>query len=281
MHHTFVRLILTGFALSAVPHGVLSAQPARHATDVEVLVNGVPQRRYAHNGRWYVEALNGRAYAIRMRNPYPVRVAVAVSVDGLNTIDARHTAAAAGRKWVIEPYQTITISGWQVNSAEARRFEFTTEARSYGRALGQTANLGVISAVFFKERAAVVAREWPGDRGERDSQNERSARSAPQAPETAAAGAPAANPVEAPSAKRSAVDEYAATGMGDRTSHAVRQLWLDLENAPSHTIDIRYEFRPQLVSLGILPSASVVDPLERRERAHGFEAGFSPEVPLR
>ena len=68
---------------------------------------------------------------------------MALSVDGLNTIDARHTAAADARKWVIEPYQTVTISGWQVNSAEARRFEFTTEARSYGQALGQTANLGV------------------------------------------------------------------------------------------------------------------------------------------
>ena len=282
MHHTFVRLIITGLALSAAPHGVLSAQPVRHdVAEVEVLVNGVPQRRYAHNGRWYVEALNGRTYAIRMRNPYPVRVAVALSVDGLNTIDARHTPAAVGRKWVIEPYQTITISGWQVNSAEARRFEFTTEARSYGQALGQTANLGVISAVFFKERAAVVAREWSADRGEPASQNERAARSAPQGPESAAAGAAAANPVDAPSTKRSAVDEYAATGMGDRTSHAVRQVWLDLENAPAQTIDIRYEFRPQLVRLGILPAASAVDPLQRRERARGFESGFSPEVPRR
>lgn len=273
MHHTFVRLIVAGLALSAASHGVLSAQPVRHGgAEVEVLVNGVPQRRYAHNGRWYVEALNGRTYAIRMRNPYPVRVAVALAVDGLNTIDARHTAAAVGRKWVIEPYQTITISGWQVNSAEARRFEFTTEARSYGQALGQTANLGVISAVFFKERAAVVAREWPGDRGERESQN--SARNAPQAPETAAGSA-----VETPSTRRSAVDEYAATGMGERTSHAVRQVWLDLENAPAHSIDIRYEFRPQLVRLGILPSASGGASLQRRERARGFEAAFSPEVP--
>lgn len=282
MHHRLVRLIMAGLALSAAPHGVLSAQPARHdAAAVEVLVNGIPQRRYAHNGRWYVEALNGRTYAIRMRNPYPVRVAVALSVDGLNTIDARHTAAAVGRKWVIEPYQTITISGWQVNSAEARRFEFTTEARSYGQALGQTANLGVISAVFFRERAAVMAREWSGNRGKRDSQNERAALNPPQAPEAGAAGAPAANPVEAPSAKRSAVDEYAATGMGERTGHPVRQVWLDLEPSPAQTINIRYEFRPQLVRLGILPSASVVDPLQRRERARGFEAGFSPEVPPR
>ena len=285
MNHTLAGFIMAGLALSAAPHDVL-AQPVRHGiaqdgiAQVEVLVNGIPQRRYAHNGRWYVEALNGRPYAIRMRNPYPVRVAVALSVDGLNTIDARHTAAADGRKWVIEPYQTLTISGWQVNSAEARRFEFTTEARSYGQALGQTENLGVISAVFFRERAAVVAREWPADRGERDSQNERSARNAPQAPAPAAGAAPPAT-AESSTTKRLASDDYAATGMGERTGHAVRQIWLDLENAPAQTIDIRYEFRPQLVKLGILPAAAVVDPLQRRERARGFEAGFSPEVPRR
>ena len=281
MNHALVRLFLAGLALSTAPHGVVSAESVRHDVgDVEVLVNGTPQRRYAHDGRWYIEALNGRTYAIRIRNPYPVRVGVALSVDGLNTIDARHTAAAAGRKWIIDPYQTITISGWQVNSAEARRFEFTTEARSYGQALGQTANLGVISAVFFKERAAVVVREWPADREERDGQhqNERAALNAPQ-PAQPAAGAAAQ--AESSPGKRSAVDEYAATGMGERTGHAVRQVWLDLETAPAHTIDIRYEFRPQLVKLGILPSASVVDPLRRRERARGFEAGFSPEVPLR
>ena len=131
MKPSIASLFVFGLAVSAGPHGVMSAQPVRHqAAGVDILVNGVPQRHYAHEGRWYVEALKGKEYAIRMRNPYPVRVAVALSVDGLNTIDARHTTAADARKWVIEPFQTVTISGWQVNSAEARRFEFTTEARS-------------------------------------------------------------------------------------------------------------------------------------------------------
>ena len=41
--------------------------------------------------------------------------------------------------------------------------------------------------------------------------------------------------------------------MGRRTDHAVTQVWLDLEDAPAQTVNIRYEFRPQLVKLGILP----------------------------
>ena len=271
MNHSFASLIVAGLALSAGPsHVVVSAQPRHHsAGDIDILVNGVPQKNYEHNGRWYVEALKGREYAIRIRNPYPVRVAVALSVDGLNTIDARHTAAADGRKWVIEPHQTITISGWQVNRAEARRFEFTTEAQSYGQALGQTANLGVITAVFFKERAAIVSRD---SRVEREAQNESGVPAAPAPEASAARGA---------TAKRQAVEEYAATGMGERMGHAVTQVWLDLETSPAQTVNIRYEFRPQLIRLGVLLATPIADPLSQRERARGFESGFSPEVPRR
>ena len=50
--------------------------------------------------------------------------------------------------------------------------------------------------------------------------------------------------------------------------------------ALAQTVNIRYEFRPQLVRLGILPPVPTADPLQRRERALGFEPGFSPEPPL-
>ena len=66
--------------------------------------------------------------------------------------------------------------------------------------------------------------------------------------------------------------------MGRQTDHAVEQVWLDLEESPSQVVNIRYEFRPQLVRLGIVP-APTADPLVRREGARGFEPGFSPEPP--
>ncbi|MGH9253111.1 MAG: hypothetical protein ACRD3C_00920 [Vicinamibacterales bacterium] len=266
MHHRFAYLIIASLALTAGPRAATSAASPRHPVgDVDILVNGTPQRRYAHDGRWYVEALKGREYAIRLRNPYAVRVAVALSVDGLNTIDARQTTAAAARKWVLDPYQTVTISGWQTSQTEARRFQFTTEARSYGQALGKTANLGVISAVFFKERAPTIIPDTSNEYAGRRAEAPRSSEPAEQ--EAAAAMG---------SDKR--VDgEYAATGMGRRAGHAVTQVWLDLEDAPVQTVNIRYEFHPQLVRLGILPSTPTADPLARRERARGFEPGFSPE----
>jgi hypothetical protein len=254
-----------------------------HAQDstVEILVNGAPQKRYFHDGRVYVEALKGREYAIRLRNPYPVRTAVALSVDGLNTIDAEHTTAVNARKWVLEPYQTTTISGWQISRLEARKFEFTTEPNSYAQALGKAANLGMISAAFFKERVAAVATESAyKDGARRQPQAGAEAASASQAPlgETAAGGQ--AFGVQS----RKMNEEYAATGMGERTDHAVTRIKMDLEATPAHTIDIRYEFHAQLVRLGIQQPRrheGTKDPLDRRERSRGFEAGFSPEPPRR
>jgi hypothetical protein len=209
MNRFFACCLLAGAAFAAYPHSVVSAS-SNPATNVDVLVGGVPQPRYLHDGRLYVEATKGRGYAIRLRNPYGVRVAVALSVDGLNTIDARQTTAAGARKWVLAPYQTVTISGWQTSKTHARRFEFTTEERSYGRALGKTANLGVIAAVFFKERGpAIVA----------DMRNERSR------PEAPAAAAPSEQASAAGrSQSKSADNEYAATGMGRRTDHAVERV---------------------------------------------------------
>src|SRR5918994_6112709 len=168
MNHRFAYLMCTALALAG--QIVMFADTIRRpAGDIDILVNGAAQPRYAHQGRWYVEALKGREYAIQIRNPYGVRVAVALSVDGLNTIDARQTTAKDARKWVLEPYQTVTISGWQTSRTEARRFEFTTEEHSYGQALGKSANLGVISAVFFKERVVKLFQEPSKDRARRQS----------------------------------------------------------------------------------------------------------------
>src|SRR6185436_3551064 len=163
------RLVLTAVALLLTTAAAIVAQDSSadrltkrySAFEVDVLVNGRPLRAYYERGRTYIEAVHGAEYELQVRNSSPERVAVALSVDGLNTIDARHTSAWNASKWVIEPYQTITISGWQVSSERARRFYFTNERDSYGAKLGQTDNLGVISAVFFKERRRIIPPPYP------------------------------------------------------------------------------------------------------------------------
>ena len=244
--------------LAAVPSWAESPVPGPR---VEILVDGQPVPQYPARGTVYVEAVKGRDYAIRLHNPFDVRVAVALSVDGLNTIDARRTAAKDASKWVLDPHETVVISGWQTGMNHARAFFFTSEQESYAQWLGKTRNMGVIAAVFFRERVAridpiVVP---PTERNQPRAEG--------------AAGAPAA-------AARQ--DEYAATGIGGRTDHAVRRIHLDLEDQPAATCAVRYEFRRQLVRLGVLPPVtSTPDPLWRREGARGFEPGFCPEPPPR
>ena len=65
--------------------------------------------------------------------------------------------------------------------------------------------------------------------------------------------------------------------VGQRTSHEVTQVWLDLENTAAHIVNVRYEFRPQLVRLGVIRDTRPNDTLERRERGRGFQPGFCPE----
>src|SRR5262249_40305302 len=144
---------------SATAHGEINSEPfdfepvpaADNGFSVEVLIDGAPVAEYAARGRRYIEAFERAEYELRIHNPSSSRVAVALAVDGLNTIDARHTSAWDAHKWVIEPYGTIHVRGWQMSSENARRFYFTTERDSYAAKLGQAANLGVISAVFFRE----------------------------------------------------------------------------------------------------------------------------------
>ncbi len=263
-------------AAPASSHGAPQVRPTPRP-DVEILVGGLVQPRHVHAGRLYVEALEGREYAIHLRNPSPLRVAVALSVDGLNTIDARESTAAAARKWVIDAFGSLTIRGWQTSRSEARRFLFTSEARSYGQALGRTANLGLITAVFFSERTPRVAAETAPD-GNAAGLARGVPPPAPPAvpPADATAGAAAVPAPAAETAARAQVDAFAATGMGHRTVHRVTEVSLELEDTPVRTVNLRYEFRPQLVRLGVLPGPHGVDPLTRRDAAQGFEPGFSP-----
>ena len=280
-HQILTALLLaTGAANASSPSGF----------GLEVLVDGRERPELAARGSVYVEALRGRDYALRLSNPTGTRVAVALSVDGLNTIDSRHTTARDARKWVLAPYETVIIPGWQVSNAASRKFVFTGEPGSYGAALGKTADLGVIEAVFFRERLPYRVERWSeGQEDRRISSNEKDGRL--DAETAAPAGA-----VQAPAPSESAArdhlqksssadssagaklsDEYAATGMGRQTQFGVTQVDLELETEPAAIVRLRYEFRSQLIALGVLPRDPDPSRVARREGARGFEE-FCPEV---
>lgn len=256
--------------------GTYAAESAGYTMDV--LVDGTPLQEYAARGARYIEALKGREYSVRLCNRTGERVAIALSVDGLNSIDARTTSAAAARKWILGPYETITLDGWQTSAATARRFFFTTEEQSYGAWLGRTKNLGLIAAAVFREKThPLVALQGDERRDEPRrplAQGDASGAPAPEAKQKDSAQAE-------PGLRSQAVppSDLAATGIGAETSHPVRQIFFDSEDSPAAVLELRYEYHAGLVRLGILPEDGLcTDPLSRRERARGFEEpGFAPD----
>lgn len=214
----------TASAQNSQSERVITSKRVRYPNfELDVVVDGRPLVEYHESGRIYVNALQGAEYELRLRNPLPDRVAVALSVDGLNTIDAEQTSAWNASKWVIEPYQTITISGWQMSSERARRFYFTTERDSYAAKLGRKANVGVITAVFFRERRRGI----PITRG-------------------TSGPVPAAEPELRAEASRDRAaatgNSKAATGIGRSVRHDVRSIDMDLDSRPAAELTVRYAF---------------------------------------
>ena len=264
----------------------------RGGYSMEILIGGTPVYEYAARGTSYIEALKNREYSVRLRNRTPERIAIALSVDGLNSIDARTTTAGEARKWVLGPYETITLDGWQTSSATARRFFFTTEEKSYGNWLGRTQNLGLVAAAVFRERRQPIS-IYSGPRyGEPRLQREEGkargdeamsgpAPMAPPAPMGQAGGAEAEGSImpRRPDDVSKKSDDLAATGIGQETSHPVREVFFDSEDSPAAVLELRYEYRDSLVRLGVLPAdGRCCDSLSRRERARGFqEPGFAPD----
>jgi hypothetical protein len=249
--------------------------------DVEVVVGGSTLEAMYGRGRRYVEAREGSEYELVVRNPLPVRVAVALSVDGLNTIDARRTSSWESSKWVIEPYGTVRIKGWQTSSTNARRFYFTTERDSYASKLGRASDLGVITAVFYRENAPRRVLPPPRPYYEEDGSAEPRSRSeAPAERESRGRdGAKSGDSAGATAVGPRRNDDYAATGMGRSTRYDVEWIQMRLERSPAAEITIRYEYRDTLIRLGLLPRYDRdEDALRRRERARGFEdRRYSPE----
>ncbi|MCP4898000.1 MAG: hypothetical protein GY906_13590 [bacterium] len=222
---------------------------------IEVLVGGRPLTEYAARNTSYIEARRTAEYSIRVQNHTNRRIAVALSVDGLNTINALTTTAAKASKWVLNPYQTITVDGWQTGSDTARKFFFATEDSSYGAWLDNTTNLGIIEAVVFREKRKLIAL--------RERRSERGCDKASPSSQSAVEGESALS------------DEIAATGIGDQIDNRVVRVQMKTESRPVADLRLRYEYREQLVELGVLHDRRH---LNRRERARGFaDYEYSPD----
>ncbi len=259
-----LALLLAAAAVLAPPG--LRAN-ALEGFSISVLVDGVPAPEYGGRGRVYIEALEGKEFVIRICNPSSERVAVALSVDGRNVVDAKRTTALDAAKWVLGPGQTADVPGWQVSGSTARKFFFTETSKSYAKWLGDTSNVGTIEAVFYREKRRTPIHAWKDEPAQRKKA---------ESPAPSAAGEAGALQDSAASSSTRAreADRFAATGIGDQTAFPVEWVAFEEDPAPAARIALRYEFRPELVRLGLLPR---VRDLYARDGARGFEHEYAPD----
>jgi hypothetical protein len=306
----FLPALVVGSVLTVAAAPLFAA--SRQGFDLSVLVSGSQTPEYEHGGRVYIEALKGTNFSLRVHNPTCQRIAVALSVDGLDVIDAKHGTALEATKWLLSPGETINIPGWQVSGEIARQFFFTETRSSYARWLGKTRNVGTIEAVFFREKrspfpercvdGAMLPRRdtAPSSRSEGVSSYgpggvkegvpggvaggvpSAGGSGTPSAPSgqakaevTVSAEAPLSDARETrktPSEK--GAEDFAATGIGRQVRFPVVWVGFDEDPNPVATIALRYEFRHELIRLGVLPRD---EDLYARERGRGFEPGYAPD----
>ena len=272
--------LLVGAALAgsvqAHPQGVPETAAAQVAVSIQI--DGRPASLYPApdgSGRYYLEARAGSRYAVALANRTGERVGVVLTVDGLNAISGERDSGR-GRMYVLDPWQSTSVQGWRTSLEEVRQFTFVDERRSYATRSGRAnEKMGWIEVAVYRERRA-FAQAVPYPYGEPtrphpvEEQDGRPRAQAPATPEASSARDEAGASKRENDAK---LRSYPGTGWGQPKHDPVRLVSFDPEPEPRERITLRYEYRPALVALGVLPPrTSPRDRLWQRDQA---EPGFA------
>jgi len=200
------------------------------------------------NGRPTLYVRDGDEYSVVLRNPLPVRVGVALSIDGLNSIDGERTKAGDASKWIIEPNSSLTIRGWQTGSSKLRRFVFTHSDDSYADwkekrdRTDYTRNLGVIGVAWFWSSQELDYVLNPPQPFVTSRDQDYSLRREAESAGAAAKSAPA------PACESMRSDDRAGTGMGSNERNDVERVDFEFDTgmySSGDVLAIYYEFARQ------------------------------------
>lgn len=234
------------------------------SVSVEIDGQRAPLYAASDGDRHYVEAIEGRRYAVRLTNRTGERVGVEIEVDGLNVISGESRRPGLGRMYVLSPWESTVVQGWRTSLESVRRFTFVNEKVSYAARAGKAnGKMGWIEVAVHREHRDLVAERREDWRGRPVPEAKAQAEDAPSRDGRAKDEAQSA-----PSA--GAARSYPGTGWGDRMQDRVQLVDFDPEPTPVERVTLRYEYHSGLVALGVLPAN---DRLSERERGDG---GFVP-----
>jgi len=294
VHHALSRRFLSSFLAALIPAlGVASTscasprlpgggyplQAAAGGYELQVLVDGVPTRTFAHAGESFVMGQLGARYTLRVVNHTGRRVEAVVAVDGRDAIDGKTADVRTKRGYLVPAWGAVDIDGWRVSRAEAAAFRFTSVADSYAARTGSARDVGVIGVAMFPEQYAppqpvYVPRPPRRAWGYRDDGDDYEAKGrgslggegeaqADRAPAKKVDGRAAQAPAAAPPSARAEAESSAApapsrrpglgTEFGESVSSPLREVAFTRANAtrPAVVLGVRYNDRDGLVALGI------------------------------
>jgi hypothetical protein len=126
-----------------------------HQIEAQICVRGRPIKEYSDpSGNVWIEAREGSAYSIRVKNNEWWRKLVVVSVDGINVITGRPAEEKPEDGYVVSGFNSLNVEGWRTGNDSVKEFLFTFDKKkSYSVRLGEgKANLGVIGILVWSER---------------------------------------------------------------------------------------------------------------------------------
>jgi hypothetical protein len=241
-----------------------------HLVDVEILVGGDTAPLYLRPGAWdrhYFEAFKGRNYALSVRNNTGRRVAVLISVDGLNVVNGERSSLSGHEPmYVLDPWERTVIQGWRTSLRDVRRFVFVDEHRSYAERTGQSnGDLGWIRVLSFREQER--RGRGPAIKDSRDRDDVPFGGRANEGEDEGVAPAPGEMRAQKPNATDKtygyAPESSPGTGWGEQRHDPVRRTHFVPAGGATDRLVFRYEYASGLRALGIIPSRGRVWDRER------------------
>lgn len=115
-------------------------------------------RKYSIDGYDTVGVFGGDPFAITLYNWTDRRVEACISIDGTDVLTgAPANPSPEGRRWLVEPRRTVTLTAWPESRSGGAGFVFGHEGQSVAaHTHGDTSQLGWIAAAIFEEGAPVA-----------------------------------------------------------------------------------------------------------------------------
>jgi len=245
-------------------------------------------QRIPYAGRNYIAGQPGHRFAVTLQNRTGQRVLAVLSVDGVNAVSGQ-TASSSQAGYVLDPWQSIQVSGWRKSYSDIAEFYFTDLPDSYAARTGRPDNVGVIGVAAFRERQVEPVpyyRPMPqvgsiDERAERDRESAADAaapatmqaQQAQAEAKSSSALAGASAPYDSGRDDNSVAQEL-GTGHGQRRYDPVSETQFERESSrPNQIVSLFYDSYSALASRGVIPQPYY----QRQQSPDPFPIGFVPD----